>query len=78
MNDVDDTDYFYDRAEAELKLAQTAEHPAVVKAHYVLAGYYLDKVYGPGDQHTPAVPLTGASEPLATGESAQMGNPAAG
>jgi hypothetical protein len=66
MNDVEDSEYFYERAEAELKLAQTSEHPAVVKAHYLLAGYYLDRVYGPGEQHTPAVPLPPASEPLAT------------
>ncbi|MCC2976717.1 hypothetical protein LK533_08520 [Sphingomonas sp. PL-96] len=67
MNDVEDNAYFYERAEAELKLAQTAEHPAVVKAHYLLAGYYLDRVYGPGDtQHTPAVPLPLTGEPLAS------------
>lgn len=71
MNDVEDSEYFYERAEAELKLAQNAQHPAVVKAHYLLAGYYLDRVYGPGaEEHTPAVPLPSSSEPLA--------NPAAG
>jgi hypothetical protein len=37
--------YLYRRAEQELQQAQRAEHPAAVKAHYVLAGYYLDKVY---------------------------------
>ena len=69
MNDVEDNEYFYERAEAELKLAQNAEHPAVVKAHYLLAGYYLDRVYGPGEaQHTPAVPLPPSGEPLATPE----------
>jgi hypothetical protein len=40
-------DYFYDRAEAELKRAQQAEHPAAVRAHYLLAGHYLDRFYGP-------------------------------
>ena len=40
-------DYFYVRAEAELELAQRAEHPAAVKAHYELAGYYLDRSYNP-------------------------------
>lgn len=44
-----DRAYFYDRAEAELKLAQRATDPAVVKAHYQLAGYYLDRVYGAED-----------------------------
>lgn len=37
--------YFYDRAEAELKLAQAAAHPAAVRAHYLLAGHYLDRFY---------------------------------
>lgn len=65
MTDVENNAYFYDRAEAELKLAQNAEHPAVVKAHYLLAGYYLDRVYGPGDaEGQPAVPLPPESEPL--------------
>lgn len=44
-----DRSYFYERAEAELKLAQQASDPAVVKAHYQMAGYYLDRVYGAGD-----------------------------
>jgi hypothetical protein len=44
-----DRSYFYERAEAELKLAQRATDPAAVKAHYQLAGYYLDRVYGAGD-----------------------------
>jgi len=39
--------YFYDRAEAELEAAQNAEHPAAVRAHYLLAGHYLDRFYGP-------------------------------
>lgn len=39
--------YLYLRAEQELELAQRSEHPAAVKAHYMLAGYYLDRVYGP-------------------------------
>lgn len=42
--------YFYERAEGELKLAQQASEPAVVKAHYQVAGYYLDRVYGDGGQ----------------------------
>ncbi|WCT72654.1 hypothetical protein PQ455_13560 [Sphingomonas naphthae] len=44
-----DQAYYYERAEAELRLAQQATEPAVVKAHYQLAGYYLDRVYGGGD-----------------------------
>lgn len=42
----DDKSYFYIRAEAELRMAQRSDHPAVVKAHYTMAGHYLDKVYG--------------------------------
>jgi len=38
--------YLYQRAEEELEQAQKADHPAAVKAHYTLAGYYLDRVYG--------------------------------
>lgn len=43
---ADTQDYLEKRAEAELDLAQTATHPAAVKAHYLLAGYYLDRLYG--------------------------------
>lgn len=72
MTEVDNNAYFYERAEAELKLAQNAEHPAVVKAHYLLAGYYLDRVYGPGDaENTPAVPLPSAGEPLAQSDASK-------
>ena len=42
--------YFYDRAEAELKLAQSAAHPAAVRAHYLLAGHYLDRFYTPEEE----------------------------
>lgn len=51
---VTDAEYLYRRAEQELLQAQRAEHPAVVKAHYLLAGYYLDLVYGPGDEEKAA------------------------
>lgn len=43
----EDRDYFLSRAEAELQLAQEGTHRAAVRAHFVLAGFYLDKVYGP-------------------------------
>jgi hypothetical protein len=42
-----DRDYFYVRAETELTRAQRAEHPAAMRAHYILAGFYLDLVYPP-------------------------------
>ena len=41
-----DRDYLEQRAEAELSLAQAAAHPAAVRAHYILAGFYLDRIYG--------------------------------
>lgn len=39
-------DYYERRAEAEIALAQKAEHEAVVRAHYELASAYLDKIHG--------------------------------
>ena len=41
-----DQEYYYARAEAELKMAETARDPAAVRAHYILAGHYLDRAYG--------------------------------
>lgn len=41
----DDRAYFQTRAEAEIELAQHAEHPDAVRSHYLLAGYYLDLVH---------------------------------
>jgi hypothetical protein len=41
----DDKIYFQDRAEAEIALAQHAEHPDAVRSHYLLAAYYLDLVH---------------------------------
>lgn len=41
----DDVAYFYRRAETELEMAQTAEHPAAVQAHYLLATHYLDSLH---------------------------------
>lgn len=46
---VDADDYYYRRAEAELARAQQADHPAAVRAHYILAGHYLDLTYGGPD-----------------------------
>ena len=44
-----DEDYFYQRAETELELAQKATHPAAVRAHYIIANHYLDRVYSQPD-----------------------------
>lgn len=51
---MDDGDYFERRAEAELQLAQAAEHPAVVRAHYLMAGLYLDRLYNPPSEEAAA------------------------
>ena len=40
-----DIGYFHARAEQEIERAQQADHPAAVRAHYLLAGYYLDLVH---------------------------------
>ncbi|MDF0488431.1 hypothetical protein PX554_09835 [Sphingomonas sp. H39-1-10] len=49
-----DRAYFHRRAEQELSQAQRAADPAAVRAHYHLAGYYLDLVYRPDIEDTPA------------------------
>ena len=41
----EDRSYYETRAEAELEQAQQSSHPAAVKAHYLLAGLYLDLVH---------------------------------
>ena len=41
----DEKNYFQQRAEAEIALAQQAEHPDACRSHYLLAGYYLDIVH---------------------------------
>lgn len=38
--------YYEMRAEAELELAQQAATPGACKAHYTLAGMYLNLVHG--------------------------------
>jgi hypothetical protein len=39
-------DYYYRRAEAELKMAQRATDANAVKAHYELANLYLEQLSG--------------------------------
>jgi hypothetical protein len=53
-----DKDYLEKRAEAELTLAQAAAHPAAVRAHYLMAGLYLDRLYCAEDE---AAVLAGSS-----------------
>ena len=42
----DDRSYFYSRAEEEIERARSSSNERVVKFHYLLAGLYLDRVYG--------------------------------
>ena len=37
--------YFLERAEAELDLANEATHERAARAHYYLAGFYLDRAH---------------------------------
>ncbi len=45
--------YLEERAEAELTLAQAAAHPSAVRAHYLLAGLYLDRLHDEGCESPP-------------------------
>ena len=42
----DELNYYERRAEAEIALAQQAEHARAVQAHYELASAYLDRIHG--------------------------------
>jgi hypothetical protein len=42
----EDVSYYEERAEAEIAMAQQANHANVVKAHYELASAYLDRIHG--------------------------------
>ena len=66
----EDICYFERRAEAELELAQRALHPDAVKAHYHLAGFYLDRVYG-GETAAPSGADAILSDPPGSGPAAQ-------
>ena len=41
-----DVDYYERRAEAEIELARQSQSAEAVQAHYQLATFYLDKIYG--------------------------------
>jgi hypothetical protein len=38
-----DRDYLLQRAEQEIALAEQANHSEAARAHYMLAGFYLDR-----------------------------------
>ncbi len=48
--------YLESRAEAEIEMAQRADHVRVVQAHYELATAYLDRIHG-----ETGLPETGAA-----------------
>lgn len=50
--------YLYQRAEAELRMAQRAVVPEAMKAHYELANRYLDAFYSRMDEKLAAEPAT--------------------
>lgn len=52
---TNDAKYLFKRAEAELKMAQNSREPTAAKAHYILAGHYLDRAFGEEHHQTPAV-----------------------
>ena len=43
---VTDRNYFLERAEAELDLANAALHARAAFAHYHMADFYLDRAHG--------------------------------
>jgi hypothetical protein len=49
----DEVSYYQSRAEAEIELAQRAEHARVVEVHYQLASAYLDRIHGDSPKARP-------------------------
>lgn len=47
-----DVNYYQQRAEAEIELAQRARHRRAVQAHYELASAYLDRIHGDAPRST--------------------------
>jgi hypothetical protein len=45
MMDSAEKHYFLERAEAELDRANAATHEGAARAHYYLAGFYLDRAH---------------------------------
>ena len=42
----EEVSYYQSRAEAEIEMAQRAQHARAVQAHYQLASAYLDRIHG--------------------------------
>lgn len=60
--------YFRQRAEEEIEAAQRAGHPDAARAHYLLAGYYLDLAHNPSTH--PSRSAVSADGARMTGEAA--------
>jgi len=43
--DIAEKERYLERAEAELDLANAARHEKAARAHYYLAGFYLDRAH---------------------------------
>ena len=46
-----ESSYFRARAEDEILAAECADHPDAARAHFLLAGYYLDMAFNPATGH---------------------------
>ena len=53
---VEDLDYYQERAETQIELAQQASDHRAVRAHYEIASAYLDRIHGDTPK-APAGPL---------------------
>jgi hypothetical protein len=61
-----DTDYYQARAEQEIECAHKAQVAEAARAHYLLAGYYLDRIYNVSSPpEKPATPVEVGSVSLA-------------
>lgn len=52
---MEDRHYLERRAEDAVQLAQSAEHPAAMRAHYAMSSAYLARLY-PADNGRPQPP----------------------
>jgi hypothetical protein len=55
--------YLESRAEQEIEAARQSTDPRVVRAHYLLAGYYLDLIHNPDAMPPGAHETEGGLEP---------------
>ena len=63
-----DRGYWERRAEQELTAAQEATDERVVRAHYELLGFYLDRLYpSPGAEYAGHTDGTGKADPAFPG-----------